>query len=391
MSEVDLLLPVEIGDYTDFYSSREHATNVGAMMRGPENALMPNWLHLPVAYHGRASSIVVSGTDLHRPCGQTNPGGGPTPAFGESRSVDFELELGLFIGSGNKLGEPIPIDQAEDHVFGFVLVNDWSARDIQKWEYVPLGPFLAKNFGTSISPWVVPLAALEPFRVAGPVQDPPPLPYLRNGRDSAYDIHLEVWLQTAGFGEPARICATNARDLYWNFRQRVAYQYRQRLQSANRRSARQRNDQRLGPRRARLFARTNPGRPPAPRAAERTIAHVSRRRRPPNDDRLVRRRRLPHRLRRSDRQAAPRPAVTARFLSRQRAVGVYPSVSAPHEIRAPNDSLQLRQSFFDVPSVASRKTLEHGKSRPARKLGDMPARFVGVPNGQRPLTSGIRG
>lgn len=223
LSEVELLLPVDIGDYTDFYSSREHATNVGAMLRGPENALMPNWLHLPVAYHGRASSVVVSGTDLRRPCGQTKPDSAPAPLFGPSRSVDFELELGFFVGTGNALGEPIPIERAEEHIFGFVLVNDWSARDIQKWEYVPLGPFLAKNFGTSISPWVVPLDALAPFRVAGPMQDPPPLPYLVGPQNSAYDIHLEVWLHPAGSGEPTCICTGNSRGLYWSVSQQLAH------------------------------------------------------------------------------------------------------------------------------------------------------------------------
>jgi fumarylacetoacetase len=223
MSGAELLLPVEIGDYTDFYSSREHATNVGAMLRGPENALMPNWLHLPVAYHGRASSIVVSGTDLRRPCGQTKSDDAPAPVFGPSRSVDFELELGFFIGLGNVLGESIPIVRADEHIFGFALVNDWSARDIQKWEYVPLGPFLAKSFGTSISPWVVPLDALAPFRVAGPVQKPTPLPYIRNPRDAAHNIQLEVWLQAAGDSEPTRICAGNARDLYWSSSQQIAH------------------------------------------------------------------------------------------------------------------------------------------------------------------------
>jgi fumarylacetoacetase len=222
-ADVEMLLPVEIGDYTDFYSSRDHATNVGAMLRGPDNALMPNWLHLPVAYHGRASSVVVSGTDVKRPCGQTKSDTAPFPTFGPSRSVDFELEMGFLIGPGNALGEPIPIERAEEHIFGLVLVNDWSARDIQKWEYVPLGPFLAKNFGTSISPWVVTLEALEPFRCAGPEQDPEPLPYLRSTRYAAYDVHLEVLLQTAELEAPLRICASNLRNLYWNFSQQVAH------------------------------------------------------------------------------------------------------------------------------------------------------------------------
>jgi fumarylacetoacetase len=214
---------VEIGDYTDFYSSREHATNVGIMFRGKENALMSNWLHLPVAYHGRSSSIVVSGTDIHRPCGQTKADGADQPDFGPSRSLDFELEMGCFIGPGNELGEPIPIARAADHVFGMVLVNDWSARDIQKWEYVPLGPFLGKNFGTSISPWVVPMLALEPFRTAGPNQDPVPLPYLQSKGDWAVDIHLEAYLQSPTMEKAHRICATNFKHLYWNIGQQVAH------------------------------------------------------------------------------------------------------------------------------------------------------------------------
>jgi fumarylacetoacetase len=222
-SAVEMLLPAEIGDYTDFYSSRDHATNVGVMLRGPENALMPNWLHLPVAYHGRASSVVLSGTDLRRPLGQTKPGDAPAPVFGPSCSVDFELEMGFFVGPGNALGEPIPIAQAPDHIFGMVLVNDWSARDIQAWEYQPLGPFLAKNFGTSISPWVVTLDALEPFRVPGPAQSPEPMPYLRIEGDWAYDIHLEVYLQGAQMPAPRRLCVSNLRYLYWNICQQLAH------------------------------------------------------------------------------------------------------------------------------------------------------------------------
>jgi fumarylacetoacetase len=218
-----MLLPVEIGDYTDFYSSREHATNVGTMLRGADNALQPNWLHLPVAYHGRASSVVVGGTDLHRPMGQTKPTDAPAPVFGPSKSVDFELEMGAFIGPGNALGEPIPIGAAADHLFGLVLVNDWSARDIQAWEYVPLGPFLAKNFGTSISPWVVPMAALEPFRTAGPKQDPNPLPYLRSPGDWAFDIQLEVAIQGTGMDRPHTVCRSNAKHLYWNVCQQLAH------------------------------------------------------------------------------------------------------------------------------------------------------------------------
>jgi fumarylacetoacetase len=222
MAEVEMLLPVDIGDYTDFYSSREHASNVGTMLRGPENALMPNWLHLPVAYHGRASSIIVSGTDLHRPKGQTKADDAPAPTFGPSRSLDFELEMGFFVGPGNELGRPIPIERAAEHIFGMVLVNDWSARDMQKWEYVPLGPFLAKNFGTSISPWVVPMAALEPFRTSGPRQEPAPLPYLCTSGD-AYDIRLEIHLQTEKMNRPQRICASNLKHMYWNLHQQLAH------------------------------------------------------------------------------------------------------------------------------------------------------------------------
>jgi fumarylacetoacetase len=223
MSEAQMLLPAEVGDYTDFYSSREHASNVGTMFRGPEKALMPNWLHLPVAYHGRASSLVVSGTDLHRPRGQMKPEGAEAPVFGPSRSVDFELEVGYLVGTGNALGNPIPAGKALDHLFGMVLVNDWSARDIQSWEYVPLGPFLAKNFGTSVSPWVVTMEALEPFRTEGPAQSPPPLPYLHTSGPLSYDIHLEVSLQAEGMEKGQSICRSNFRYLYWNIAQQLAH------------------------------------------------------------------------------------------------------------------------------------------------------------------------
>jgi len=222
MSAVKLLMPVDVHDYTDFYSSRDHATNVGTMMRGADNALQPNWLHLPVGYHGRASSIVASGTDLHRPMGQIKPADAPNPIFGPSKSLDFELELGVFVGSGNELGQPIPIAEADEYLFGVVLVNDWSARDIQAWEYVPLGPFLAKNFGTSISPWVVPMEALEPFRVPGPLQDPEPLPYLKTSA-GVYDIHLEVSIQGTKMDRPHVVCRSNAKHLYWNFAQQLAH------------------------------------------------------------------------------------------------------------------------------------------------------------------------
>ena len=223
-ASVQMLLPARIGDYTDFYSSREHATNVGTMFRGPANALQPNWLHLPVGYHGRSSSILVSGTDIRRPCGQAMPEGADRPRFGPSQMMDFELEMGFLVGPGNDLGSPIPIDRAAEHIFGLVLVNDWSARDIQQWEYVPLGPFLGKNFATSISPWVVTLDALEPFRCAGPAQDDPaPLPYLSSPGDWAFDISLEVLLQSAAMDEPARIATANFSSLYWNVCQQLAH------------------------------------------------------------------------------------------------------------------------------------------------------------------------
>lgn len=219
---VEMLLPAEIGDYTDFYSSREHATNVGTMFRGAANALQPNWLHLPVGYHGRASSVVVSGRDVRRPCGQLKPDDGP-PVYGPSRLLDIELEMGFFIGPGNALGEPIPIAAADEHIFGFVLVNDWSARDIQKWEYVPLGPFLGKSFATTVSPWVVTAEALAPFRCAGPAQDPPPLPYLRENGPAAYDVHLEVLLQTPQMEAPHVVARSNAKHLYWSAAQQLAH------------------------------------------------------------------------------------------------------------------------------------------------------------------------
>jgi fumarylacetoacetase len=216
-------LPVAVGDYTDFYSSKQHAINVGSMFRDKNNPLLPNWLHLPVAYHGRASSLVVSGTPIRRPSGQTKRPEAATPGFGPSLELDFELELGYFVGQGNTLGEPISVADAQQHLFGLVLVNDWSARDLQRWEYVPLGPFLAKNFGTSISPWVVPLAALQPFRVNGPKQDPPPLPYLSDGQECAYDIRLEVKLQTAAMAEAHTISRTNFKEMYWSISQQVAH------------------------------------------------------------------------------------------------------------------------------------------------------------------------
>jgi fumarylacetoacetase len=193
------------------------------MMRGPDNALMPNWLHVPIAYHGRASSVVISGTDLHRPCGQTKADDAPAPTFGPSQTLDFELEMGFFVGPGNELGRPIPVGDGAEHIFGMVLVNDWSARDIQRWEYQPLGPFLSKSFGTSISPWVVTLEALEPFRIPGPVQDPNPLPYLRSEGNWTFDISLQVLLQTAQMSRAEVISKSNAKHLYWNICQQLAH------------------------------------------------------------------------------------------------------------------------------------------------------------------------
>uniref|UniRef100_G3WQ21 Fumarylacetoacetase n=1 Tax=Sarcophilus harrisii TaxID=9305 RepID=G3WQ21_SARHA len=211
------------GDYTDFYSSRQHATNIGIMFRGKENALMPNWLHLPVGYHGRASSVVVSGTPIRRPVGQLCPDETKPPVHGVSKLLDFELEMAFFVGPGNKLGEPIPINKAHEHIFGMVLMNDWSARDIQKWEYIPLGPFLGKSFGTTISPWVVPMEALMPFTLPNPVQDPKPLPYLCHEEPYTFDINLFVALKGEGMSQPATICRSNFKHMYWTMKQQLAH------------------------------------------------------------------------------------------------------------------------------------------------------------------------
>jgi fumarylacetoacetase len=215
LADLEPRLPVAIGDYVDFYSSLEHATNLGRLFRPTTDPLLPNWRHLPVGYHGRASSVVISGTPIRRPHGQLPTDAAPT--FGPTQRLDIELELGFITGPGNPLGTSITTAEAPDHVFGFVLVNDWSARDIQRWEYQPLGPFLGKSFATSISPWIVPLAALEPFRVPAPPQDPPPLDYLTTSGDWALDIALEVELN----GEV--ISRTNARGLYWTFPQQLAH------------------------------------------------------------------------------------------------------------------------------------------------------------------------
>ncbi|PJA77119.1 fumarylacetoacetase [bacterium CG_4_9_14_3_um_filter_65_15] len=220
---VTMHMPVMIRDYTDFYSSREHATNVGIMFRGKEKALMPNWLHMPVGYHGRASSVVVSETDIVRPCGQTVAADGTVPGFGPSRLLDFELEMGFLVAGGNALGDPVSVDDAWDRIFGLVVVNDWSARDIQKWEYQPLGPFNAKNFATSISPWVVTIDALAPFACAAPEQDPEPLPYLREKQRRTFDIDLQVDLTASGQEEALTICRSNFKHLYWTMAQQLAH------------------------------------------------------------------------------------------------------------------------------------------------------------------------
>jgi fumarylacetoacetase len=222
MEEVEMQLPVQIGDYTDFYSSKEHATNVGMMFRDPENALLPNWLHIPVGYHGRSSSIVPSGIPVHRPMGQTVPAGERTPVFGPSRMIDFELETAFITTDANIMGENIPVHETEDYIFGMVLMNDWSARDIQKWEYVPLGPFLAKNFATSISPWIVTLDALEPFRTKAPKQNPTPLPYLQQKGKHAFDINLEVSIEPEG-GEATVVSTSNFKYMYWTMSQQLAH------------------------------------------------------------------------------------------------------------------------------------------------------------------------
>jgi fumarylacetoacetase len=221
-NELQLHLPVRVGDYTDFYSSIEHATNVGKLFRDPENALLPNWKHLPVAYHGRASSIVVSGVDIRRPAGQLLLPGGDQPVFGPTERLDYELEVAFVIGQENPLGQPIATKEAEDYIFGLLLFNDWSARDIQRWEYRPLGPFLGKNFASSVSPWIVPLEALEPFRVGGPQQDPPVLPYLEYSGDHHFDIDLEVSIQPQN-GSQTTVCRSNYRHLYWNPVQQLAH------------------------------------------------------------------------------------------------------------------------------------------------------------------------
>jgi len=228
VADVTMHVPAKIGDYTDFYSSKVHATNVGTMFRDPKNALLPNWTHIPVGYHGRASSVVVSGTEIHRPCGQQLPmgkaPGEADPLFGPCKLCDFELEMAFFTGPASKMGEPITMATAEDHIFGMVLLNDWSARDIQKWEYVPLGPFLAKNFASTVSPWVVTMEALNAFKCPNEPQDPVPLPYLRHGDDFNFDINLSATLTPhEEAGAPAVLTRTNFKHMYWTMKQQLVH------------------------------------------------------------------------------------------------------------------------------------------------------------------------
>ena len=223
MAGAKLHLPIAVAGYTDFYSSKEHATNVGVMFRGKDNALQPNWLHMPVGYNGRASTVVVSGTKVRRPRGQLKPPSEALPSFGPCKRLDFELEMGVVVGQPSPMGEMLGEKQAEEMIFGFVLLNDWSARDIQQWEYVPLGPFQAKAFATSISPWIVTREALEPFRVPGPAQDPAPLPYLQQKQPNNFDLRLDVGLRAAQMNGAVNICSTNFKYMYWSSVQQLVH------------------------------------------------------------------------------------------------------------------------------------------------------------------------
>lgn len=223
LTDVVLLLPVHIGDYTDFYSSKEHATNLGKMFRPNEAPLMDNWLYIPIGYHGRASSVVVSGTEVKRPTGQLKPPTAPAPVLGLSKKVDYELEMALLVGRGNDLGSPIQMKDAENYMFGVVVMNDWSARDVQPWEYRPLGPFTAKNFATTVSPWIVTLDALEPFRVTPPEQDPKPLDYLKEDVPGGYDINLEVKIKTEKQTDPFVLSQGNFKLMYWTMKQQLVH------------------------------------------------------------------------------------------------------------------------------------------------------------------------
>jgi len=223
VNEIEMLLPISVGDYTDFYSSKEHATNVGVMFRGADNALMPNWLHMPIGYHGRASSVVVSGTKIRRPYGQTLPNGETQPVFGPTKALDMELETAFITTDVNNLGESISVDEAQDYIFGMVLLNDWSARDIQKWEYVPLGPFLGKSFATTMSPWIITMDALEPFKCSGPKQEITPLPYLQQkSTENSYDIKLQAAIETEN-GDLNLLTTSNFNYLYWTMAQQLAH------------------------------------------------------------------------------------------------------------------------------------------------------------------------
>jgi fumarylacetoacetase len=223
MREVKLHMPIAVSGYTDFYSSKEHATNVGVMFRGRDNALQPNWLHMPIGYNGRASTVVVSGTKVKRPRGQLKAPTAEVPSFGPCKRLDFELEMGVVVGQASPMGEMLTEARAEEMIFGFVILNDWSARDIQQWEYVPLGPFQAKAFATSISPWVVTREALEPFRLQGPKQDPQPLPYLRQAQPNNFDMELDVSLRAAQMNAPQSICRTNFKYMYWSSVQQLVH------------------------------------------------------------------------------------------------------------------------------------------------------------------------
>lgn len=223
LPQAQLHLPFRIAEYTDFYAGKQHAFNVGCIFRGPENALPPNWLHIPIGYNGRASSVVVSGTPIHRPLGQIKPPGTEVPTFGRCERLDIELELGAVVGTPSALGSPITLEQAEDMIFGYALLNDWSARDIQAWEYQPLGPFQGKAFGTTISPWVITKAALEPFRTQAPDRETPLLSYLEQSQPSGYDIELETYIRPSGAAQATRLSKTNAKHLYYSAAQQLAH------------------------------------------------------------------------------------------------------------------------------------------------------------------------
>jgi fumarylacetoacetase len=223
LNKIELLLPIKIGDYTDFYSSKEHATNVGSMFRDPSNALLPNWKHIPIGYHGRASSIIVSGTPFHRPNGQIKPNEAEIPFFAPTRLLDFELEIAFTTCKSTAFGKSISLEKTDEYIWGLMLFNDWSARDIQAWEYVPLGPFLAKSFASSVSPWIVTLDALEPFRTKGPEQDVKVLPYLEFSGNKNFDIQLEVFIQAQNL-ELFKVCTSNFKYMYWNMNQQLAHQ-----------------------------------------------------------------------------------------------------------------------------------------------------------------------